>query len=269
MTPFEWLALAYFAFLAAAAAARRARPRVWLYLGSAAALVIVSRFRAPWEIRAWIPHAYLVLGYWIPAAFTSGLHAGFERWLRRADAALFERFRIPAPGTASRNASWTTLLEAAYLLCYPLVPATFLVVFLLGDRGAVVRFWVAVLVAGYACYGTLPWTAARPPRLLPSPDAARSPGNGLRAGVARLNAHVLSLVSHNLTTFPSGHVAVSMAAALACLPLSTSWGGAFLALAAAIAAAAVAGRYHYLIDVLAGAIVGALAWAAASVAAGA
>ena len=88
MTPFEQLALIYFAVVAVAAG-RHARPRGWVYVAGAILLVIVARFRAPWEVRAWVPHAYLLLGYWIPAAFVPmPLDDRFEEWLRRADARL-------------------------------------------------------------------------------------------------------------------------------------------------------------------------------------
>jgi membrane-associated phospholipid phosphatase len=137
--------------------------------------------------------------------------------------------------------------ELAYLLCYPMVPASFSVVFLLGTSGDITRFWVAVLVAGYACYGSLPWTAARPPRILSTPEATV---------LGRINTHVLGSLSHGMNTFPSGHVAVALAAALVVCSVSLAWGVGFLTIAAWIAVAAVRGRYHYLVDVLVGAGVG-------------
>src|SRR5919106_4719142 len=125
MTPFEWLALMYFA-ACAVMAARAARIRAVLYAAGAMLLVIVARFTLPWEGRAWLPHAYLVLGYWIPAAFTPRpLNHRFEEWLCRSDERLFGSWKVdvPRPGTSH-------LFELAYLLCYPIVPAAFAVVFL-------------------------------------------------------------------------------------------------------------------------------------------
>jgi membrane-associated phospholipid phosphatase len=257
MTPFEWLALIYFAAVPLAAA-RHARPRGWLYAAGAILLVIVARLAAPWEARAWLPHAYLMLGYWIPAAFTRGINPRFETWLTNADERLDARLRaadaprrptgdpMAAESPQSARGSWrpSHLLELAYLLCYPLVPAAFTIVFLLGTPEDVVRFWIAVLAAGYACYWSLPWTAARPPRLVSPREAT------LLAGI---NAHVLGRVSHNMNTFPSGHVAVSLAASLAVVWVSLAWGLGLLAMAVTIAVAAVNGRYHYLVDVLVGA----------------
>ena len=253
MTPFEWLALAYF-ILMPLAAARTAPARGWLYAIGAILLVIVARLFLPWEARAWLPHAYLVLGYWIPAAFAPRLNAAFESWLAEADR------RLGGSGLGTGRVRATSLSEVAYLLCYPLVPAAFAIVFVLGTRLDVTRFWIAVLLAGYACYGSLPWTAARPPRLISAPEPIF---------FARVNAGVLGRVSHNMNTFPSGHVAVALAASLAVWLVSMAWGAAFLAIAASVAVAAVRGRYHYLVDVLVGAGVGVGAFlTAAALAAG-
>ena len=250
MTSFEWIAAAYFAVVAATGRRTPRRARGIACAACTLALIIVARFALPWEVRAWMPHLYLVLGYWIPALLTpSQLDGRFEAWLRRADASLGAR------GRRARGAGHH--LELAYLLCYPMVPAAFALVFMLGDADDVTRFWVAVLLAGYACYGTLPWTAARPPRLLSADESARR-------GIAWLNTAVLKRVSHNLTTFPSGHVAVSLAAALGVIAVHTGAGAVLLGVATAVAVAAVAGRYHYLVDVLAGLPVGAVAWIVAS-----
>jgi membrane-associated phospholipid phosphatase len=250
MTPFESLALAYFVLMPLAAA-RRARPRGWVYALGAIALVIVTRLTAPWPARAWMPHAYLVLGYWIPAAFTRDINPRFESWLTDVDTRLGNR----AGGAANWRAR--PLFELAYLLCYPTIPAAFAVVFIAGSRADITRFWIAVLLAGYACYGSLPWTAARPPRLISAPEPIF---------FARLNTHVLGRVSHNMNTFPSGHVAVTLAAALQVCLVSPGWGVAFLGIAFAVAIAAVNGRYHYLVDVLVGAGVGIGAFLTAAVA---
>lgn len=238
MTSYETLAIAYFIVVAATGSRSAHRVRGWSYVAAAVGLVIVARF-VPWPVRVWMPHAYLVLGYWIPATFTpEPRNEKFELWLRN-------NFRVPSSQFQRFQG-----LELAYFLCYPLVPVAFGVVWLLGAPADADRFWVAVLLAAYSCYVTLPWTAARPPR---SRDASA------RTGVAALNAYVLRRFSHNLITFPSGHVAVSVAAALAVGQVSPGAGVLFGVMALAIAVAAVTGRYHYRVDVWLGAIVGLLA----------
>lgn len=260
MTPFEWLAVGYFVTLAAAPRTTRSL-RGMLSVCGAIALVIVARFTLPWGMRAWLPHVYLLLGYWIPAAFAPRApNESFERWLVAADARLTSHVPFMQPAW-SRDLP-AGILELAYLLCYPLVPAACAVVFWRGTTDDVVRFWLAVLTAGYLCYGTLPWTTAPPPRLREE-KAPQSPGlanDRPQGSLAGLNAHVLGQFSHQLVTFPSGHVAVSIAAAAAVAQVSPAAGAGFGVLALLIAAAAVAGRYHYLIDAVLGLLVGAVCW---------
>ncbi len=263
MTPYEWLALAYFVAVALTAPPTESRRRGWLFVCGASGLVLVARLTMPWAARAWLPQVYLLLGYWIPAAFTPPHRTDrFERWLQRADARF--GFQIPNPRPQSSGSSsgirnlGSGILELAYLCCYPLVPAAFALVFVWGSHDDVVRFWMAVLTAGYGCYGTLPWTAVRPPRLRVEP--ADRVTTGERAiGLAALNAFVLARVSHQLVTFPSGHVAVSTAASLAVGRLSLVAGCGFGVMALIIAVAAVKGRYHYFVDVLLGLVLGAVA----------
>ena len=242
MSPFERLSVVYFAALALAALAMHRRcPRAWLAFGSAAglvaAIVVASRTAAP--VRAWMGHAYLVAGYWIPGLLVAaGEVSRFERWLVEAD-------RAWRP-YASAIPRWLAhVCEVAYLLCYPLVPAAFAVVWSRGGDTDISRFWVAVLAAGFACYGPLPWLVSRPPRSLPD---ARRPVSW----IGRVNTVVLDRVSHRLNTFPSGHVAVSLAAALSVWPVSPVAAILFAAIAVGVAIGAVTGRYHYVPDVLAG-----------------
>ena len=242
MTPFEWLAGAYFIVLLTAARQAGYRLRGVLYVCGALALILAARFALPWPARAWLAHAYLVLGYWIPAAFVPARNEAFERWLARVDARLPRAWKLP-----------DTILEVAYLCCYPLVPAAFAIVFAFGTIEDVNWFWVAVLGSGYACYISLPWTAARPPRLVQQSGQAPSPRRA-----ASLNVFVLGRVSHQLVTFPSGHVAVAIAAAAGVWRVWPAAGAVFGGVALLIAVAAVAGRYHYAVDVLLGLLVGAV-----------
>jgi membrane-associated phospholipid phosphatase len=186
------------------------------------------------------------LGYWIPAILTPAKpDPAFEAWLRQTDAS----WGLASP----RVPQWLRQpLELAYLLCYPLVPASFAVVRVVGDQTDIERFWLAILLAGYACYATVPWLVSRPPRLMAA-------STELGGALASLNTRVLGRVSHQLTTFPSGHVAVATAAALTVWPVSRPAGAAIAVVAAGIAAGAVAGRYHFAVDVVLGAVVGVVA----------
>jgi membrane-associated phospholipid phosphatase len=139
------------------------------------------------------------------------------------------------------------------LLCYPAVPVSFAAVWLLGTAADVDRFWLAVLASGFASYGCLPWLVSRPPRLIEERLEQTH-------RIASLNVGILRRVSHQMNTFPSGHVAVSVVAALSLLRVWTAGGAVMAAVAAGIAVGAVVGRYHYLLDVLLGAAVGVVAF---------
>lgn len=248
MLRFEGLAIAYFTALACAAPFLKPRdPNTWRAALSSAAValaILAIAGMGPFTARLWLGHAYLVAGYWIPALLVGGVTPGaFEAWLVRTDA-WWRRWSVPLPRAAVH------LFELSYLLCYVLVPAAFVAVWRSGTQVEADRFWTAVLVAGFSCYGTLPWLVARPPRVIDASDAART------LAVRGVNVFVLSRVSHGHNTFPSGHVAVSIAAALGALTVSPAAGEVMLALAGAIAVGAAAGRYHYAIDVLLGIAIG-------------
>lgn len=211
-----------------------------------AGAVVGAAYLLPWPARAWLPLVWLVSGYWIPALLVPATpDRAFERWLVETDAQ-WRVSQIRLPG-GIRHA-----LELAYLACYVLVPAAFALVWRLGTERDVDRFWFAVLLSGYACYGTVPWLVARPPRVLENPRPSTR-------GLAAFNVGLLRRVSHQMTTFPSGHVAVAAAAALTMLPVSIGGAAVVGLVAFGIAAGAVAGRYHFAVDVVLGAVVGAAA----------
>lgn len=241
MFAFERLALLFFAFFLAAAVLRR-QPRA---AGVAVTLlaVILAGSSGPSDVRGWLGHAYLAFGYWIPAWMTVGEPSPrVEAWLARRDAHV-------TPRLASMPRLVVALGDLAYVLCYPLVPVAFVVVWRSGGAGDVDRFWTMVLAAGFVCYGSLPWMVSRPPRLI-------EPSPGRIGTLARGNAWVLSRISHQRNTFPSGHVAVSVAAALAVSPVSPAAGIVCGVIAVGVAVGAVTGRYHYVADVVAGLVVG-------------
>jgi membrane-associated phospholipid phosphatase len=244
---FEGVASAYFVLLALSATVapvpfhRRARA---IAASCLVVLGIVAAVRTlPDNVRVWLPHLYLALGYWLPSMITGVPNeTRFEAWLRRHDAVWRHHMGALSPLAAGT-------LELAYLACFVVVPLAFVAVWTLGTAQQIERFWVAVLLSGFACYITLPWLVSRPPRMFEDDDVRR-------AGLASFNVSLVRRVSHGLNTFPSGHVAVATAVALTVCPVSGGAGVLFGIVAVGIALGAVTGRYHYGIDVLAGALVG-------------
>jgi membrane-associated phospholipid phosphatase len=253
MYAYELLAIAYFSALLAMTVASDSTSRRSALAASAAAigLVILAARLAPPGLREWAPQLDLLLGYWIPGLMVAAARDGaagvtpFERWLRGTD----EKIRPRLPALPDRLGALT---ELAYLLCTPLVPISFAVVWWLGGSADVSRFWLSVLGAGYPCYGSLPWLLSRPPR---SHMAEAVEGRTVRAA----NVFVLSRLSHEWNTFPSGHVAVSFAAAFSAARLSPEAGAVVGFVAAGVAVGAVVGRYHYVVDVIAGIFIAAVA----------
>jgi len=245
----EWIIVAYFAYLAGAAAMAPAVSRTQrsLAIGTSIAVLSAVFTIAGFGTRAvvwrdWMPLLYLVIGYRLPALLVAGMNHDFERTLLALD----HRWRVDTISTRAPRIV-IELLEVAYLCCYPMVPAGFAILYFAGFREESDRFWTAVLLAVFGCYGVLPWLPTRPPRAIEGAPV-RSPGF-----VKRLNLRVLGVASVQLNTFPSGHAAASLATALAvgaCLPLA---GLPLGLLALAIAIGSVVGRYHYAADALAGA----------------
>jgi membrane-associated phospholipid phosphatase len=253
----ETIAAAYFVYLLVPVAAAMISPRRKAGLAGAALVVVALTWalgtlprQPPWTIvRDWTPGVLLLAGYWLPGALFTSPNLAAEARLLGLDRRVF--------GTALEGAPFRSVppyirgyLELMYLFCYPLVPVALALIYRGSDpsRAAHVdSFWSTVLLSVYACYGLLPWIPTRPPRAL-EPAA---PANGIR----RLNSLVLRHASVQVNTFPSGHVAAAVAATIE-VARHTAWGGAAIGIvAASIAAAAVVGRYHYLADVVLGAMV--------------
>lgn len=257
----EWIVVLYFLYLTltaalASAAVPRRRGVVVRALLAAAAPAAVAAWpytRTSEALRDWLPLAFLLIGYWLPARLSGEPNPRVERWLQSFDdrwvGTAPQRFALLGPRVAIE------LLELAYLFCYPLMPIGFAWLTLHGWRGDADRFWTSVLLAGFCCYGVLPWLPTRPPRALER--QADTP----RSTIRRMNLVVLRHGSVTLNTFPSGHVATSLATALAVLSRLPVDGAVFVVVALMIAVGSVVGRYHYAADAFAGLLVGMMAFA--------
>jgi hypothetical protein len=265
LSTFEIIAAAYFVVIGLLCAFAGAPPRrasavsATAFVLAAAVVAVAHVF--PTGARMWLPNAYLVAGYWLPALVVTARPAEFETWLLKTERAWrtlpTAAGTFPPPPKLRRTCRVRDqVAEFAYLCCYPLVPAAFIVIYMNGSTGDVNRFWTAVLAAGFACYVSLPWVVSRPPRCL---EGATSPVSPMRS----INVRLLDRFSHGWNTFPSGHVAIAIAAALSTMSVAPRAGSAFLLVAIGILVGAVSGRYHYAVDAVAGAAVGIAAFAMA------
>jgi membrane-associated phospholipid phosphatase len=256
----EWLVVAYFAYLAGAAAflpvprSRRIRVcAVVLFVILGVLVLARNAFGGSMSaVRNWTPVLWLVLGYRLPRTLVTGMNDTFQRKLVSLDQRWFGGETISAFQNLAPSVK--ELLEFAYLLCYSMVPIGLASRYLAGLHGGEDRYWTGVLIAGFSCYGALPWLATQPPRRL------ERPAERTDAPVRHFNLRVLEHASVGLNTFPSGHVATALATTLlvaADLPVA----GLLLGLVTAgIAVGSVVGRYHYAADAIAGAIVAAFAF---------
>jgi len=256
----EVVALAYFLYLPIAgrlalASGRSAGVR-WADAActgvavSAVGLQLLGSGRGATAIRDWAPGAYLLLAYWMSAPYKGPAWPGFERGLvaidRRLLGSALDRFARNAPRFLLEA------LEVAYLTCYPFVPAGLLWLLLTGGPVNADGFWTAVLLASLPCYGLLPWFHTAPPRAV-EPDL---PIERRRLAVRRFNVGLLHRTSVHANTFPSGHVASTVAVALTVAAAQPRGGLPFLAGAVTIAVATVTGRYHFAADAVLGALLG-------------
>jgi PAP2 superfamily protein len=261
----EWIALAYFGYLFALALLApyvreptpAGRRRVLLMAPITAAVIVALAFQtgpATAIARDWMPLTYLLFGYWLPAHLVGTSNATLERTLLERDHRLFginglTSFVDRAPRFLIE------FFELAYLFCYPLVPLGFAWLVLAGYREESDRFWTAVLLAGFLCYGLLPWLPTRAPRAI-EPKPAR-----VRSSIRALNLQILDRASVQLNTFPSGHTAASFATALA-VGVSSPVGGVVLGfIALGISIGSIIGRYHYAADAISGASIALAAFA--------
>jgi hypothetical protein len=264
MVQWESVALGYVSYLAIVAVVRRefvrARPPTlaaaalsWLFwtVGAIGGLRLAP---AAADVAAMLA---LVTGYWLSGQFFVQPMHRLEASLLRVDSALLDetgirRWYARAPAAVRAGA------ELSYLLVYVVVPLGALALAAGGAGSARPRYWATVLLAAFVAYGALPWVQTRPPRSLGDP--AGPPDVAPRAPLRRLNLSILERASIGVNTLPSGHTATAVAVGLAVVHVMPITGSFFLLLAAAITAATVLGRYHFVLDAILGVAVAIAAW---------
>ncbi len=247
----EWISIAFFAvFLVAGVfaplAARKRLKAIGIGvagIGVAWLLQFSAAIPAGDVIRDLVPGFFLLMAYWQSGQFFTGNNAKVQTFLSGIDERWF-------PGVARITASLgerrvlSTYLEAAYLMCYPAVPLGIGVLYLMGQSHAADLFWTVVLPPSYACYASTVLFQSLPPWQIDAEKRFYLRRSNLRS----LTLWVLRHCSIRANTFPSGHVANSLAIALVLLALIPVAGAVFLWIAVSIAMATTVLRYHYTID---------------------
>jgi len=258
MRTYEWILAGFPAILAIVAwIYPLASRRRWIITGLGVfAIVAVALTRCSAHLlspvhssilRDWMPVALMIVPYWQTGRFFTGPNEKIQAWLLASDRWLFDR----AAWTGSLFGSFARLsMEWAYALCYPLVPLGLAALCEAGLRRHAGTFWFLVLVPTYICYAITPFVPALPPRSL---DAGRISSSSTKS--RGFNLWILRYGSIQAISFPSAHVASSLAVALVLIHYLPLAGSIFLVVALWIAVGAVVGRYHYAIDVVLGAAV--------------
>jgi hypothetical protein len=256
MRVWEAASLLFFVYVGAVAAfGRRSNAtRVRLYLGVAGGLLfVVLAIRIPHTaiFHDWLaPPVALLLAYWTSGLLFVAPRAHQEQALMAIDRRLRIREiarRLPAPVAA--------LLEAAYAGVYVVIPLALVLHLGFAARPSAERFWSVVLLTDFICFALLPWVQTRPPRVL---ERAEPWTSALR----RFNLRMLGAASIQVNTFPSGHAAEALAAALLVIGAPPFVVASMFVIALAISAGTVFGRYHYAADAFSGWLVAVAVWIA-------
>jgi membrane-associated phospholipid phosphatase len=252
----EWIQAGFATILAVAAWIwpLTARRRWVISLLAACAIFAIMLARASaWVLtpvqvsilRDWLPVVLMLVPYWQTGQFFLGPNERIQARLIAIDRWLLKFM----PPKLSFGRFTQLSLEWAYMLCYPMVPLGLATLYAAGLRRDADSFWFLVLVPTYLCYAITPFVPALPPRSLGKERVDAKPNRG-----RVMNLWLQKYGSIHAISFPSAHVASSLAVSLVLLRFVPVAGVVFLAVSFWIAVAAVAGGYHYAIDVLLGAL---------------
>jgi hypothetical protein len=227
-------------------------PQARRALITSVSLVLVAVIRgvastAPPFARDWAPFLYVSVAYYLTGHLFIAPSERLEAWLLKWD----HRW-LGDPATRFARWPWWLVawLDIIYMLCAPLLPAGFLLLALTGHSSQANRYWTMVLAADLGAFAPLSVFQTRPPWQIERPAVLAA------SRVHRLSSYLVKNASTGVNTFPSGHVAVTLAVAFGVMSTLPIAGVVLFVCACSISVACVAGRYHYTVDVLAGAALG-------------
>jgi membrane-associated phospholipid phosphatase len=246
-SPWHPAAVVFFVYTAALAVAMRGLPAsrrrtaIWAAAGGLLTTAVAAQTAPGSFLHDWLlPPAVLLIAYWASGALFVAPMPRIERVLLGLDRTL----RVTE--WRSGMASWVADgLELAYAGVYVLIPIALGLHVLFSARPDPDRFWTVILLIDFVCFAVLPWVQTRPPRAL---EAEPSRPSAMRS----FNLRLLGATSIHVNTFPSGHAAEALAAALLVLDAPAPLVVLMFAAALAVSAGAVLGRYHYTLDAVTG-----------------
>jgi membrane-associated phospholipid phosphatase len=201
-------------------------------------------------VRDWLPLALVILAYremgWFALPMTE--HPLENAWV------VWDRLLLRGGAQQAIELLGPVLpaiLEIAYSLVYTLAPFAVAVLYLYRRRDRVDAFLFPFVLGVLLCYAQFPFWPSEPPRTIFPGEDFPSYDTVFR----RFNWWLLGGYGIHTSVFPSAHVGGAFSAYFGmkiALP-ERRWVARFLlVMAILIATATVYGRYHYLVDALAG-----------------
>lgn len=220
--------------------------------GSIAGLLLTGASAlAPFHplLHQWLlPPALLLLAYWTSGLLFVAPMKGIERTF-----ALIDRLVHVRRAGSLAPVGLAEFLEFAYAAVFALIPIALMLHLNFSASPDADRFWTVILITDFLCFAVLPWIQTRPPRSL-------EVGDPWSSSLRTFNLRWVDKASIQVNTFPSGHAAEALAAALLVSNLRCGVFVWMLLSAGAVSAGAVLGRYHYAVDALAGWLVALTVW---------
>jgi membrane-associated phospholipid phosphatase len=230
----------------------------WLLAGDVLVLLLLALLaRAPDASRLgsvvalWYPVLLVLTSYAQLGVMGLGVAHLRDPVVQGWEAALFGGQPSVAWHQAVASPTLSTVLHACYAAHYLIITGIPLWLWARAGRAACERALFGIALAFYVCYlVSAVFPVAGPRYVFPSPagpEAAVAP--------ARLVRGLLEAGSSYGTAFPSSHVAASWCAVLVGLRDARKVALVVAPVAVGLAAGTVYGQFHYLVDVLAGAVV--------------
>ena len=271
---YETLLVGYFIYVIVIAhllpATRLARRRVLavnVSILAAYTALVLSRPHLHWVsvVRDWVALGLTILCYeemgWLaPSSHRYRLEKSWIVWDRR----FLNDWHVKA---AIERCGWpvAAVLELSYTFVYVMPVVGLVLLYIYGRADLSDQFLRLFLLATLSSYALFPYFPSEPPRTaFPADNLPR-----VNTAFRKFNLWMLDRTGIHTSVFPSAHVSGAFGVAFAILrilPDDRGAGWCLLVLACSITIATVYGRYHYLVDALAGigmsllALVVAIAW---------
>jgi len=250
----EWLLIGYFSYVALISPTRSPLLVLLLAIALVAALAYGESRGNPLFFsiaRDWAPLlltliAYREMDWFTPLAWDH--HLEF-RWIE-FDRSLLYRWGLQH-AIESVGAVLPSYLEFCYLLVYAVGPFTVTVLYLEHRRTRANQVLLLYLLGTLLAYALFPYFPSQPPRTLFGDSDLPT----VMTAIRRFNLWIVNGYGIHSSVFPSAHVSSAFSAGWALLlylPNRKRYGVGMLIYAASVSVAAVYGRYHYAVDVLAG-----------------